>query len=146
VGGSKNPNIALLHNYWSCGVSRTLKSSISCFFYFTLVCCFAGYCGVALVTWFQWWSAILVVQWILFMSNVNHISNGRFVPSLQRNERMWRGKSYMKLAEVKKGNFFASGEKLSSCLLLIRRCWVCLEFHRNQLGTKVPLDFFFSWT
>jgi hypothetical protein len=39
---------------------------------FGLFCCFAGYCGVILESWFQWWSAILIAQWILFMSCVNH--------------------------------------------------------------------------
>ncbi len=37
-----------------------------------------------------------------------------------------------------------SGDKLSSCFLLVKMCGVCLEFHSNQLRTKVPLDFFFS--
>jgi hypothetical protein len=24
-------------------------------------------------------------------------------------------------------------------------CGVCLDFHNNELGIEVPLDFFFSW-
>jgi hypothetical protein len=56
---------------------------------------------------------------------------------------MWRKKRYIKLVE-KKAIFLASGEKLSSCFLVIRMCGICLEFHNNQLGTKDPLDFFFS--
>jgi len=50
---NKNPNLALLQSYHSSGVSRMLKSLISCFSIFGLVYCFAGYCGVALVSWFQ---------------------------------------------------------------------------------------------
>jgi hypothetical protein len=39
---------------------------------------------------------------------------------------------------------FASGENISSCLLLTRMCGVCLEFHSNQFRTEVPLNFFSS--
>jgi hypothetical protein len=53
VDESKNPNSSLLQSYQSHGVSRTPKSLISCFSIFGLVYCFAGYCGVALVSWFQ---------------------------------------------------------------------------------------------
>jgi hypothetical protein len=27
--------------------------------------------------------------------------------------------------------------------MLVRMCGVCLDFHSNQLGIEVPLDFFF---
>jgi hypothetical protein len=37
--------------------------------------------------------------------------------------------------------FFANGEKLSSCLLLIMMCGVCLEFHSNHVGDKSPSRF-----
>jgi hypothetical protein len=53
VDESRNPNLALWQSCQSHGVSRTTKSSISCFSIFGLVCCFAGYYGVALVSWFQ---------------------------------------------------------------------------------------------
>jgi hypothetical protein len=52
VNESRNPNLALLQICQSHGVLRTSKSSISCFSVFGLVCCFASYCGVALVSWF----------------------------------------------------------------------------------------------
>ncbi len=55
-----------------------------------------------------------------------------------------RGESYMKLVEVKERHVFASGENISSCLLLTRMCGVCLEFHRNQFKTEVLLNFFSS--
>ncbi len=52
--------------------------------------------------------------------------------SFQGSEGMWRGRSYMKQVEVKNwGRFLMSGEKLSSCLLLVRMCEVCLEFHNK---------------
>jgi hypothetical protein len=86
----------------------------------------------------------LAVQWILFMSYVNHSSGGRLVQSFLGSERMWRGESYMKLVEVKEKHVFANGEKSSSCLLLTRMCGICLEFHNNQLRTKVPLKIFSS--
>ncbi len=69
---AENPNLVLWLSYWRCGVSRASKNLFPCFFVFGLFCCFAGYCGVILVSWFQWWSAILAAQWILFISCVNH--------------------------------------------------------------------------
>ncbi len=45
----------------------------------------------------------------------------------------------MKLAEKKEGKFW----QVFLFFLLIRICGVDLEFHSNQLGTKVLLDFFF---
>jgi len=147
VDESRNPNYALLQSCQSHGVSRMSKSSISCFFVFSLVCCFARYCGVALVRWCYWWSVILASQWILFMSCVNDGSGRGLVWNFLGSKRMWRRESYMKLVEVKERFFyFASGEKLSSCLLLTKMCGICLEFYSNQLRTKAPLDFFFSWT
>jgi hypothetical protein len=50
VDESMNPNLTLLQNCQNRGVSRMPKISISCFFVFGLVCCFAGYCGVVLVS------------------------------------------------------------------------------------------------
>jgi hypothetical protein len=123
-----------------------LKISISCFFVFGLVCCFAGGCGVALVNWFQWWSVNLAAQWILFMSSVNHSSNGGLVRSFLGSEGMWRGKSYVKLVEVKEGRFWRVGRSQVHVFLLVRMCGVWLEFDSTQLGTKIPLDLFFSWT
>ncbi len=81
VDESKNLNSALWESYRSYGVSRTLKSSIFCFSIFGLICCFASYCGVALVNWFQWWSVILAIQWILFINSVNHGSGGGLMQS-----------------------------------------------------------------
>jgi len=55
----------------------------------------------------------------------------------------------IKLYEVgwRKGrHILASGEKLNFCFLLVRMCGVCLEFHSNQMGIEVHLDFFLSWT
>ncbi len=90
----------------SCCASRMPKSSITCFSIFGLVCCFASYCGVALVSWFRWWSRILTIQWTIFMSSVNHGSWGWLVLNFQRSERMWTMQSYMKLAEKEEGGIF----------------------------------------
>jgi hypothetical protein len=43
------------------------------------------------------------------MSNVNHGSGGGLVQSFLGNEGMWRGESYMKLAEKKEGKFWRLG-------------------------------------
>jgi hypothetical protein len=86
----------------------------------------------------------MAIQWILFMNSVNHSSSGGLVRGFQGNERMWKKESYMKLAEKKEARLLASGEKLSSCFLLVRMCGVCLEFHSNRLGIEIPLDSFFS--
>jgi hypothetical protein len=64
------------------------KSSISSFSVFGLIYCFVGYCEMALVSWFQRWSAILTAQWILLMSSVNHGSCGGLVQSFLGSEGM----------------------------------------------------------
>jgi hypothetical protein len=58
---------------------KDVEEFFFCFFVFGLVYCFAGCCGVILVNWFQRWSAILVAQWIFFMSCVNHNFGGGLV-------------------------------------------------------------------
>jgi hypothetical protein len=50
---AKNPNLALWLNYWKRGVSGAPKKLFSCFSVFSLFCCFVGYCGGILVSWFQ---------------------------------------------------------------------------------------------
>jgi hypothetical protein len=52
---------------------------------------------------------ILVAQWILFMSNVNHDSGGGLVWNFLGSKGMWRGESYIKLDEVKEGIFWQVG-------------------------------------
>ncbi len=76
----------------NCSVSRMMKRSITCFSTFGLVCCFVGYYGVALVSWFQWWSVILDAQWTIFMSSMNHSSWGQLVLSFQGSKGMWTRK------------------------------------------------------
>jgi hypothetical protein len=49
-----------------------------------------------LVCWFQWWSMILAVQWILFMNSVNCGSKRGLVRSFKGSERRWRKISYMR--------------------------------------------------
>jgi len=74
----------------------------------------------------------LATQWIFFMRFLNHSSSGGLMQSFQGSEKMWRRRCYMKQVEVKNwGRFLTSGEKLSSCLLLVRMCGVCLEFHNK---------------
>ncbi len=90
----------------SCCASRMRKSSFTCFSVFGLVCCFAGYCGVALVTWLWWWSGILATQWTIFMSSVNHGSGGWLVLSFQRSKGMWIMQNYMKLAKNEEWRIF----------------------------------------
>ncbi len=48
----------------------------------------------------------MVVQWIIFMSNVNHGSRGRLVLNFQRSKGMWTMQSYMKLVENKEWRTF----------------------------------------
>ncbi len=50
---AENLNSALWQSCWRPGVSRASKNLFSCFFVFGLVCCFAGYCEVIFVNWFQ---------------------------------------------------------------------------------------------
>jgi hypothetical protein len=44
---------------------------------------------------------ILATQWIFFMSSVNHDFGGGLVQSFKGSEGIWKGESYMKLAEMK---------------------------------------------
>jgi hypothetical protein len=60
--------------------------------------------------WSGFGELVLVMEWILFMSNVNHGSGGGLVQSFMGSEGMWRGKNYIKLVEVKEGNFGERGE------------------------------------
>ncbi len=62
---AENRNSALWQSCWRRGVSRMSKSSFSYFSVFGLVCCFVGYCGMVLVSCFQWWSMILLAQGIV---------------------------------------------------------------------------------
>jgi hypothetical protein len=51
----------------------------------------------------------------------------------------------MKLVEKEKRQFvFGKWGEANFMFLLIRMCGVCLDFHNNELGIEVPLDFFFS--
>jgi hypothetical protein len=51
----------------------------------------------------------------------------------------------MKLVEENEGRLLGERKKLGSkFFMIIRMCGVTLEFHSNNLGVKVDLDFFLS--
>jgi hypothetical protein len=77
------------------------------------------------------------------MSSVNHGFGGGLVQNFQRNERMWKRENCMKSVEKKEGRFLQVGRSYVPIFLLVKICGVGLEFHNNQLGTEILLDFFF---
>jgi hypothetical protein len=119
---AENPNSVLWLSCWRPGVSRTSKNLFSCLSVFDLVCWFAGYCGVILVSWFRLWSAILVAQWIFFISCVNHGSGDGLVRSFWGSEGLWRRNINMNLVKVKKADFWQRDEAKFLVFFLMRRC------------------------
>ncbi len=64
--------------------------------------------------------------------------------SFQGSEGRWTSKSHLKLAKKEKRQlFFREWGEAKFMFMLVRMCGVCLDFHSNQLGIEVPLDFFF---
>ncbi len=91
-----NPNSALWQSCQRHGVSKTSKKFMLLFFCFWLGLLFRRLLWNVLVCWFQWWSMILAVQWILFMNSVNCGSKRGLVRSFKGSERRWRKISYMR--------------------------------------------------
>jgi hypothetical protein len=108
----ENPNSTLWLNCSRHGVSMALKKLFSCFFGFGLFCCFASYYGGIFMSWFQWWSAILVAQWRFFMSDVNHGSAKGLMKRFQRNKGM-RKKINVWCWLKRRGKLFGKKMKLS---------------------------------
>jgi hypothetical protein len=112
-----------------------------------LLCLMLFFNGAALVSWFQWWSGILVVQLTIIIGSVNHDSGKWLVLSFQGNRKMWMRKNYMKLAEEEEGmQFFGSVEEVKFWFFKLWSVELVWILDSNQLGMNAPLDFLFSWT
>ncbi len=82
-------------------------------FVFCLFCCFPSYCKGILVSWFQWWNAILAAQWRLCMSCVNHGFVRGLAGRFLGNEGMKIGGEYMSCVVRECGPNFGEERKLS---------------------------------
>ncbi len=136
VDESKNLNSALWQSCWRHGVSRTLKISFSYFFVFGLVFCFVGYCGMVLVSWFQWWSAILAAQgyflWVVWSTVLGEDWCKDFKGAKEGGEE----KDIWSWLRTRKVDFWRGEEAKFLFFLIIRTCGVALEIHSNQFGGR----------
>ncbi len=144
----RNPNLALWHMTPKLWCFKNVEKFNYLFFYFWFGLLFCR----SLCNGFGELDLVMERDHGCSMDNLYGQCESRFLWTMSAElSREWGEVDKKKLYEAsweweKGGIFFASGGETKFMFLLVRMCGICLDFHNNQLGTEVPLDFFFYWT